>query len=502
MADKPTPTLLRYLRRLARPAGAGPSDGQLLERFVAGGDEAAFELLVWRHAPMVLNVCRRLLPAVQDAEDAFQATFLVFVRKAHTIRQREGVAAWLYRVAYRAALRARAGAAKRARHETPGTDLDAVAAPVETGGSDLRPVLDEEISRLPECYRVPVVLCYLEGRSNQEAAAHLGCAEGTVASRLSRARDRLRARLTRRGLALSAVALTAALSREVVSAAPAPELVQTAVRAAAWFVVGGTTPAGAAAPAALAEGVLKTMWVTKFRIVAALLLLAAGVGVGGGGVVFRGLAGEPAKAAPAAQAAADDGDRHLVNVPSRLDGVLEVIGTEVKDGEKVPAGRLVTLKVGGEEKKYRRLRVGDAVEEGQLLARVDDQEARDQLAIKQTQVEAARADQKASLKTRDEAEQRYLTMQRLYNATSRTVSLEDLRGAKLTWDRYYFEEVSKGQAIKQAEAEARVVQTHLRMHEIHSPARGIITKVYKHRGEAVRAYEPVLQILTAPERDE
>jgi RNA polymerase sigma factor (sigma-70 family) len=503
MADKPTPTLLRFLRRLARPVGAGLSDGQLLERFVASGDEAAFELLVWRHAPMVLSVCRRLLGSIPDAEDAFQATFLVFVRKAHTIRRSEGVAAWLYRVAYRVALRARAGAAKRARHEKPAVNLDTVADDAEAAWSDLRPVLDEEISRLPERYRVPVVLCYLEGRSNQEAAEHLGCAEGTVASRLSRARERLRARLTRRGLALSAVALTAALAREATAATPAAELVQTTVRAAACFAAGGITPAGAAAPAALAEGVLKTMWATKLGIGAALLLLAAGVGVGGGGLLYRGMADESGKGAPAARAAADDGNRHLINVPSRVDGVLEVIGTDILEGENVPAGRLVTLKIGGEKKKYRRLRVGDAVEEGQLLALVDDQEARDELAIKQSRVESARADQQASLKTRDEAEQRYRTVERIYNGnTARTISMEDLRGAKLTWDRYFQEEISKRAAVKEAELEVQAAQSRVRKHEVHSPVRGIITKIYKQRGEAVRAYEPVLQVLTAPERDE
>jgi RNA polymerase sigma factor (sigma-70 family) len=499
MSDKPTPTLLRYLRGLTRPPAGGWSDGRLLERFVVDGDEAAFELLVWRHAPMVLGVCRRVLPAVQDAEDAFQATFLVFVRKAHAIRQREGVAAWLYRVAHHVALRARARTAKRAGREKPGVDLDAVAGAGGAEWSDLRPLLDEEISRLPERYRVPVVLCYLEGRSNREAAEQLGCAEGTVASRLSRARDRLRARLTRRGLALSAAALTAVVAREA-RAAAAPELVRTTVGSAGWFAVGGTTPAGAAAPAALAEGVLKTMWVTKFRIAATLLLLAAGVGVGGSGLVYRGVAGDPAKPGAIAPAPADDGGRHLVNVPSRVDGILEVIGTEIKEGEKVPPKDTVTLKVGNEEKKYRRLYAGDKVDEGQLLARLEDDEARDQLAIKQAQVESAKADQQASLKTRDEAERRWQVMERLVK--QKGASQEDLRGAKLTYDRYFQEEISKREAVKQAEAEVRVAQNRLRMHEIRSPARGIITKMYRYRGEAVRTFEPVLQILTAPERND
>jgi multidrug efflux pump subunit AcrA (membrane-fusion protein) len=248
--------------------------------------------------------------------------------------------------------------------------------------------------------------------------------------------------------------------------------------------------------AALTEGVLRTMRLTKTRIAVTVLLLA---GVGGASLVYPGPPGE----ATAVRAAGTDDDRYLVDVPSQREGVLLVLGTEVKDGEKVPAGRLVTIKVGEEEKKYRRLRVGDAVEEGQLLARVDDQAARDALAIKVQEVEAARADQKASLKTRDEAEQRYRTLERLNNAAAPGVrSMEDLRGAKLTFDRFFFEEISKREAIKKAEAEVTAAEHCVKKYEVRSPASGTITKIYKSRGEAVKAYEPVLQILTAPEHDE
>jgi multidrug efflux pump subunit AcrA (membrane-fusion protein) len=230
----------------------------------------------------------------------------------------------------------------------------------------------------------------------------------------------------------------------------------------------------------------------RFKIVAALLL-AVGAG---GGLVYHGLAAEPGKAA------ADDGSRRLVNVPSRVEGVLEVIGTAVKEGEKVPAGRLVTLKVGDEEKKYRRLRVGDEVEAGQLLARLEDRVGRDVLAIARQKVIAAEADWKAAVKTRDEAHQRYLTLERVFNGQAPGVrSMEDLRAAKLTWDRYTEEEVSKKAGIETARLEEKLAQTRLEMYEIRSPARGIITKINKQPGEAVRAFEPVLQILTAPERD-
>jgi multidrug efflux pump subunit AcrA (membrane-fusion protein) len=236
------------------------------------------------------------------------------------------------------------------------------------------------------------------------------------------------------------------------------------------------------------------MWFTKVRLMVALLLF---LGAGGGGLVYRSVVAGPAKAA------GDRDESHsLIDVPSRVDGVLLVLGTEIKEGEKVSAGRLVTIKTVPEAKAYRRLRIGDAVEEGQLLARLDDQLARDELAIKLQQVEAARAHHQAAEKSRDEAEQRYLTMQRLYqNGVKSAVSLEDVRGAKLTWDNYFYDAIARREAIKQAEAEARMAETRVRMHEIRSPVSGVITKLYRHRGEAARAYDPVLQILPAPERD-
>jgi RNA polymerase sigma factor (sigma-70 family) len=503
MAARSLPTLLRCLRRLADAPAGTLTDGQLLERFVAGRDEAAFELLVWRHGPMVLNVCRRLLPGLADAEDAFQAAFFILARKAHSITRRDGVGGWLYRVAYRVAVRARAAAARRARHEQPGADLDRAEAPADAPWSDLRPVLDEEINRLPEKYRLAVVLCYLEGKTNQEAARHLGCAEGTVASRLARGRERLRTRLTRRGVTLTAVALAGALSRDGASAAPAAALVKSTAQAALAFALNGA----AVGPAAgLAEGVLRTMFLTKVRIVVMVVLLLSAVGVGAGGVAYHTLAGEPGKASgnPAAGRAPDgDDSRVLIQIPSRVDGVLVLVGTEIQEGETVPPGRVVTVKLGGEEKKYRRLRVGDKVEEGQLLARLDDALARDEVAIKKQKLEAAKADEIVSVKTRDEAEERYRTAQRLMSGGAKNVvSMEDVRAAKLTWDRYFYEEISKREAIKQSEAELNPALTMLKFHEIHSPVRGVITKIYKHVGEGVRAYEPVFQVLTTAERDE
>ncbi len=206
-------SFLQHLRRSLHPArDAMPSDAQLLERWSALRDQAAFELLLWRHGPMVLNTCRRLLRRGEDIEDVFQATFLVLVRKAGSIRRGAALAAWLHRVACRIALRVRAASARRAGREQPLVDVPAAADTEETAAHDLRTVLDEEIDRLPSHYRRAVVLCCLEGKSQEEAARLLACPRGTVSSWLTRGRERLRQRLLRRGVDLSIVGLAAALS--------------------------------------------------------------------------------------------------------------------------------------------------------------------------------------------------------------------------------------------------------------------------------------------------
>src|SRR4051812_6368754 len=191
---------LRCLRRLAAPDDADTSDARLLQRFVSQRDESAFELLVWRHGAMVHGLCRRLLRDGHDAEDAFQATLLVLARKASSIGKHESLGSWLYKVAYRVALRARDVALRRARHERQVEampDLGDPHAPADSGWAELRPVLDEELARLAEKHRAPVVLCYLQGLSNEEAARQLACPVGTLKTRLAQARRLLGAQLTR-----------------------------------------------------------------------------------------------------------------------------------------------------------------------------------------------------------------------------------------------------------------------------------------------------------------
>src|SRR5262249_46510385 len=152
-------------------------------------------------------VCRRVLASAGDADDAFQATFLVLVRKARSIAKRDSVASWLHGVAHRVALDARAAAARRRAHERRGAAMPTEEMPPDGTRAEVRQVLDEELGRLPEKYRAPLVLCYLEGKTNDEAAGQLGCTRGTVAGRLSRARDLLRGRLARRGVTLTAAAV-------------------------------------------------------------------------------------------------------------------------------------------------------------------------------------------------------------------------------------------------------------------------------------------------------
>jgi RNA polymerase sigma factor (sigma-70 family) len=278
---------LRRLRgSLLRRDGAGCTDGQLLEAFVSRRDEAAFEAVVNRHGPLVLGVCRRVLRHVHDAEDAFQATFLVLARKAGSIAARDRLAGWLYGVAYHTALKARAARARRGGRESQVPDMPEPESTGEAAWEDLQPLLDQELSRLPEKYRLPVILCDLEGRTHKEAAQALGWPVGTLSGRLARARKSLAGRLTRRGIALCGGSLALALSREAASAGVPAELASATAQGAALFAAGRA----AAVPArviALTEAVMKTMLAVKLRGMSALALgvallaaSAAGLGMG------------------------------------------------------------------------------------------------------------------------------------------------------------------------------------------------------------------------------
>jgi RNA polymerase sigma factor (sigma-70 family) len=300
MADRGLTKVLQTLRHVVSPPDAGrTADGQLLTRFVVGRDESAFAALVRQHGPMVYGVCRRVLGHEHDAEDAFQAAFLVLVRKAGSVVKRESVGSWLYGVAYRTALEARAVLARRRLRERPADEApDPAVEPPEP--QDWRPLLDRELNRLPEKYREAVVLCDLEGRPRKEAARRLRVAEGTLSSRLAAARRLLARRLTARGLTLSGGALATSLSANAANAAIAAPtaLISSTVRAASLAAAGRLTATAGAA--ALSNGVIKAMWMTKLKIGAAVLALAATAGAGG--IVYRGGSAPAAGAAEAAPA--------------------------------------------------------------------------------------------------------------------------------------------------------------------------------------------------------
>jgi RNA polymerase sigma factor (sigma-70 family) len=289
--------VIQHLRSVLR-AGAGRTDGQLLEDYISRRDEAAIAALVRRHGPMVWGVCRRVLRNHHDAEDAFQATFLVLIRKAASITSRDLLANWLYGVAHQTALKARATAAKRKGRERQVTDMPEPAVTHQGQWRDLQSLLDEELSRMPDHYRGVIVLCDLEGKTRKEAAGQLRCVEGTVASRLVRARALLAKRLTKRGFTLSGGALGALLAQQAASAAVPNSAVASTIKAAGLWAAG--TGAISAKVVALTEGVLTTMLITQLKAVVAVLLILGFLATGATILTCRSAAGQDDKK-PAAQ---------------------------------------------------------------------------------------------------------------------------------------------------------------------------------------------------------
>lgn len=281
--------VIRFLRHANDGACRSQTDAELLQRFVTERDEAAFELLVWRHGGMVMGTCQRLLRHGHDAEDAFQATFLTLVRKAGSIGKRSSVASWLYKVAYHTALRARKHNARQP--EPVNGALDGMAGPdlFAFDDSDLRSVLDAEIQRLPAHYRLPVILCYLEGKTHSQAAHELACPRGTIGVRLARARERLRVRLVRRGIMLAAGAVGMALAGEANAATVTPLVVHATLQTIMATFAGEGMPS----IVALSQGVIHAMFMTRLKIAAAVLLTLGFVGMGTGAVAYQAFASDP-----------------------------------------------------------------------------------------------------------------------------------------------------------------------------------------------------------------
>lgn len=473
-------TGLRQVRRLLTDRHIrGLSDADLLGRFCETGDEAAFEVLVWRHGPMVLRHCRRLLRHTQDAEDAFQATFFTLARKANSIRRADQLNSWLYRVAYRIALEARTRAARRDKHERPGL-ADAAAPSDDTACEELCLALDQEIDGLPEKYRLPVLLCYLQGCTVTEAARQLMCPQGTVMTRPAWARKRLQTRLTRRGLTLTGGLAAAALAGETLAAVP-EALTQTTIVTA----LSETAGAASASAAILAQGVMKAMLWTKVKMATVALAAVVVVSVGG-------LFGYRTVLAQQTQDHARPNGLAVQPPHPRLDdekrvqddlkrGQLQFRLTEVerqikvldqqksqlaKERAELQAKLRQSLLVAPPAPVNRRLielatpmegimaaigqswKSGDHVKEGQLLARVDDRPARAEFTIKKAQVEARKAEVRAAELTRDEAKHRYERRLASVKLGAGQITEEDVRGAKLTWERMAAEVVSKKAEVR------------------------------------------------------
>jgi RNA polymerase sigma factor (sigma-70 family) len=281
METRPLGQALRYLRQLAAPPDGSRLDAELIERFVVSQDEAAFARLVERHGPLVLGVCRRVLHNHHDAEDAFQATFLVLARKARHIRKRPALAAWLYKVAYHLSVKLRVSVKRRrqAERQTPPARQQQAEDQITWG--DLRLVLDEELARLPEKYRAPLLLCCLAGRTRDEAAEELGWTLGALKMRLERGRQLLRSRLARRGLSVSA-ALLAMLLAQHATASPVPAVLATTTSKASLLFAAGKTAAALSARAVRLAGLGLSAGASKAKLLGAAALLLSVLGLAGG----------------------------------------------------------------------------------------------------------------------------------------------------------------------------------------------------------------------------
>jgi RND family efflux transporter MFP subunit len=480
----------------AAAAGEGVSDSDLLERFVSGGDQAAFELLVWRHQRMVHGVCCRVVGDEHDAEDAFQAAFLVLARKGHSVGRGDSLPAWLYKVAYRCALTVRATHARRTRQEQPlalAEEPMTAAASLEAAEQrELRAVLDEELSQLPEAFRAPTVLCYLAGKSVDEAAAQLGCPRGTVASRLARARERLRTRLARRGFGLPAGLAALAMGQHAEAAAVPEELVRATVSLVKLSATERAAALGAAAT--VAAHVVRAMFLRKLMMSTVAVALAAALFVVGG-VTFQtfaqdrserpaapaGIGERPGPGAPAAQAAPTEPAGKAAAAPAVQppppQNVTEFTG-------RLEASRVVEIRsqaAGMVENVH--IKEGSKVNRGDVLVEIDRRPAQAALEQAQANLSAARAQGNAAMATLERI--RKLAER---NAVSREEVDDRDAAAKAAWA-----------AMQVAQAKVDQAQLMLEYTRIVAPISGVISRVQTSVGNVITANDnaPVLATLIA-----
>ena len=323
MAVGPMRLLLRRVRGLVGPeAGGAAVDRDLLDRFVLHRDEGAFAALVRRHGNMVFGLCLRQLSNEHDAEDAFQATFLVLAQKAGALRRSEALAGWLHQVAYRIAVKLRADNVKRRATAPPDNALATDDPHMLAAAGEVRHVVDEELAQLPAKLRSPLLLCYVDGMTVEETATRLGWPLGTLKSRLTRGRDRLRSRLTRRGLGLPATLAVVALAPE--------NLIASTARLATLTNAGASTAVSSPQVLGLARHALQTMALTKWKVLAVAALVAATIGLGAGllpHLLATGSSNESQAEAKAAPAKDDDEPPHGVD----------------RFGDSLPAGALMRL---------------------------------------------------------------------------------------------------------------------------------------------------------------
>ena len=370
------------------------SDGQLLERFATDRGEAAelaFAVVVERHGPMVLRVCRSVLAETHDIEDAFQATFLVLVQKARSLWVRDSLGPWLHQVAVRTASRARLTAARRRRHEERAAATRAESHIVKS--DDLGSVLHQEIEKLPERYRAPLVLCDLEGRSLQQAARHLGWPLGTVKSRQARGRERLRDRLRRLGLAPNACLLGSGPLFTGPDPVVSPALVESTTRSALQYVVCQT--AVRASTLSLAQGVARAMSLTRWSKVAAVLVVM-GATVSGAGIFGQ-------RSAPAAaQTSGKNGEAARTGEPLTVRAEPGTLGVTLAVRGSVEMARNLDAfcNVEGGTTIMQLMPEGTFVKKGQTICELDSASLRDQLVNAQIAIEDAEAEyQNASDRT-------------------------------------------------------------------------------------------------------
>jgi RNA polymerase sigma factor (sigma-70 family) len=338
----------------------GLSDSFLLERFLNEHEEAAFEALLRRHGPLVYGVCRRVLRNSADADDAFQATFLVFVRKAASIARPDQLSNWLYGVAYTTSRAARAATIRRHTKEAQVTPRQATTPDLDL--DDIYPVLDDELSRLPVQYRAPLVLCELEGKSRKHAAKALGLPEGTLSSRLARGRALLASRLSRRGVAVTGAVLTTALAEQASAAALPAGLLQATMKAGTLMYAGklATGSLISAKVLQLSEKTLRIMLLAKLKVTCAILLVSCFLCVGAGVLASHGsgvidsdrIVSQAREAAPGA---ADDAGRtklvrdsltaaeEIEDPETRVQILLGIADGQLQLGDREEAGKTAML---------------------------------------------------------------------------------------------------------------------------------------------------------------